>query len=431
MIPRYTLPEMASIWESKNKFKIWLKIEVLACEALAKRGEIPKLALKDIQKKSDLKVERIDEIEREVKHDVIAFLTCVAEYVGDSARYMHLGMTSSDVLDTALAVQLKQASSLILKELKAFQVVLRKQALKHKMTPVMGRSHGIHAEPLTFGLKVANWYEEVGRNIERVKRARQNISYGQISGAVGTFACINPEVEKYVCSKLGLKPAPVSNQIIQRDRHAEFFTTLAIVAGTIDKIATEIRHLQRTEVLEAEEFFSIGQKGSSAMPHKRNPVVSEQMCGLARMVRSNAFAALENMPLWHERDISHSSVERVIGPDSTILIHYMLRKMTRMMEHLIVYPKNMMRNLEKTEGLIFSQSVLLALVEKGISREEAYSLVQKNAMQSWTKGKDFLTLLKKDKKVSSLLTKKEIEKIFNLKAQFKNVDIIFKRIFKQ
>ena len=422
---------MASIWEPKNKFKIWLKIEVLACEALAKRGEIPKSALKDIQEKSDFKVERIDEIEREVKHDVIAFLTCVAEYVGDSARSMHLGMTSSDVLDTALAVQLKQASNLILKELKAFQTVLKNQALKHKMTPVMGRSHGIHAEPLTFGLKVANWYEEVSRNIERVKRARQSISYGQISGAVGTFACIHPEVEEYVCSKLGLKAAPVSTQIIQRDRHAEFFTTLAIVAGTIDKIATEIRHLQRTEVLEAEEFFSSGQKGSSAMPHKRNPVVSEQMCGLARMVRSNAFAALENMPLWHERDISHSSVERVIAPDSTILIHYMLRKMTKMMEHLIVYPKNMMRNLEKTEGLIFSQSVLLALVEKGISREEAYSLVQKNAMQSWTKGKDFLALLKKDKKVSSLLTKKEIEKIFNLKAQFKNVDIIFKRIFKQ
>ena len=430
MIPRYTLPEMASIWEPKNKFKIWLKIEVLVCEALAKRGEIPKTALKDIQENSNFKVERIDEIEREVKHDVIAFLTCVAEYVGDSARYMHLGMTSSDVLDTALAVQLKQASNLILKELKAFQTVLKKQALKHKMTPVMGRSHGIHAEPLTFGLKVANWYEEVGRNIERVKRARSSISYGQISGAVGTFACIHPEVEEYVCSKLGLKPAPVSNQIIQRDRHAEFFTTLAIVAGTIDKIATEIRHLQRTEVLEAEEFFSSGQKGSSAMPHKRNPVVSEQMCGLSRMVRSNAFAALENIALWHERDISHSSVERVIAPDSTILMHYMLKKMTKMMEHLIVYPKNMMRNLEKTEGLIFSQSVLLALIEKGISREEAYSLVQKNAMQSWTKGKDFINLLKKDKKVSSLLTKKEIEKIFNLKAQFKNVDIIFKRIFK-
>ena len=431
MIPRYTLPEMASIWEPENKFKIWLKVEVLACEALAKRGEIPRTALKDIQEKSDFRVERIDEIEREVKHDVIAFLTCVAEYVGNSARYMHLGMTSSDVLDTALAVQLKQASTLILKELKAFQGALKTQALRHKMTPTMGRSHGIHAEPLTFGLKVANWYEEVGRNIERVKRARQSISYGQISGAVGTFACIHPEVEEYVCSKLGLKPAPVSTQIIQRDRHAEFFTTLAIVAGTIDKIATEIRHLQRTEVLEVEEFFSSGQKGSSAMPHKRNPVVSEQMCGLARIVRSNAFAALENIPLWHERDISHSSVERVIGPDSTILIHYMLRKMTSMIERLIVYPENMMRNLKKTEGLIFSQSVLLALVDKGITREEAYTLVQKNAMQSWTKGKDFLTLLKKDKKIGALLKKNEIEKIFNLKAQFKNVDIIFKRIFKQ
>ena len=422
---------MASIWEPENKFKIWLKVEVLACEALAKRGEIPRTALKDIQEKSDFRVERIDEIEREVKHDVIAFLTCVAEYVGNSARYMHLGMTSSDVLDTALAVQLKQASTLILKELKAFQGALKTQALRHKKTPTMGRSHGIHAEPLTFGLKVANWYEEIGRNIERVKRARQSISYGQISGAVGTFACIHPEVEEYVCSKLGLKPAPVSTQIIQRDRHAEFFTTLAIVAGTIDKIATEIRHLQRTEVLEVEEFFSSGQKGSSAMPHKRNPVVSEQMCGLARIVRSNAFAALENMPLWHERDISHSSVERVIGPDSTILIHYMLRKMTSMIERLIVYPENMMRNLKKTEGLIFSQSVLLALVDKGITREEAYKLVQKNAMQSWTKGKDFLTLLKKDKKIGTLLKKNEIEKIFNLKAQFKNVDIIFKRIFKQ
>ncbi len=431
MIPRYSLPEMASIWEPENKFKIWLKIEVMACEALAKRGEIPKQALKDIQDKSDFKVERIDEIEREVKHDVIAFLTCVAEYVGKSARYMHMGMTSSDVLDTALAVQLKQASTLILKELKAFQSVLKVQALKHKMTPIMGRSHGIHAEPLTFGLKVANWYEEVGRNIERVKRARQCISYGQISGAVGTFACIHPDVEEYVCSKLGLKAAPVSNQVIQRDRHAEFFSALAILAGTIDKIATEIRHLQRTEVLEAEEFFSSGQKGSSAMPHKRNPIISEQMCGLARVVRANAFAALENMPLWHERDISHSSVERVIGPDSTILIHYMLRKMTTMMERLIVYPDNMMRNLEKTGGLIYSQSVLLALVRKGVTREEAYKLVQNNAMQSWNKGKDFLTLLKKDKTIRTLLTEREIEKVFNLKSQFTNVDYIFKRIFKE
>lgn len=422
---------MSSIWEPENKFKIWLKIEVLACEALAKKGEIPKSALKDIQTKSWFNVDRIDEIEREVKHDVIAFLTCVAEYVGKSARYMHMGMTSSDVLDTALAVQMKQSATLILKELSAFKVVLERQAKKYKLTPTIGRSHGIHAEPLTFGLKISNWYQEVKRNIDRLKRARQTIAYGQISGAVGTFACIDPDVEEYVCAKLGLKPAQVSSQIIQRDRHAEFFSTLAIIAGTIDKIAIEIRHLQRTEVLEAEEFFSKGQKGSSAMPHKRNPIISEQMSGLARIVRANAFAAMENIPLWHERDISHSSVERVIGPDSTILIHYMLRKMTKMMDGLVVYPDNMMRNLEKTGGLIYSQSVLLALVRKGISREEAYKLVQKNAMQSWTKGKDFLMLLKKDKEITKLLSVTEIDKTFKLKTQYKNIDRIFKRVFEK
>jgi adenylosuccinate lyase len=422
---------MAVIWEPENKFKIWLKIEILACEALAKKGEVPKSALKDIQTKSCFNVERIDEIEREVKHDVIAFLTCVAENIGESARYMHMGMTSSDVLDTALAVQMKQSATLILKELKALKGVLEKQAKKYKLTPTIGRSHGIHAEPLTFGLKIANWYEEVNRNIERLKRARQTISYGQISGAVGTFACIDPDVEEYVCSRLGLKPAPVSSQVIQRDRHAEFFSTLAIIAGTIDKIATEIRHLQRTEVLEAEEFFSKGQKGSSAMPHKRNPIVSEQMSGLARVVRANAFAAMENIPLWHERDISHSSVERVIGPDSTILIHYMLKKMTKLIDGLIVYPENMMRNLEKTGGLIYSQSVLLALVRKGITREEAYKLVQKNAMQSWTTGKDFLKLLKKDKDIKKLLSVAEIDETFKLKTQFKNIDRIFKRVFKK
>jgi len=431
LIPRYSLPEMAVIWEPENKFKIWLKIEILACEALAKKGEVPKSALKDIQTKSCFNVERIDEIEREVKHDVIAFLTCVAENIGESARYMHMGMTSSDVLDTALAVQMKQSATLILKELKALKGVLEKQAKKYKLTPTIGRSHGIHAEPLTFGLKIANWYEEVNRNIERLKRARQTISYGQISGAVGTFACIDPDVEEYVCSRLGLKPAPVSSQVIQRDRHAEFFSTLAIIAGTIDKIATEIRHLQRTEVLEVEEFFSKGQKGSSAMPHKRNPIVSEQMSGLARLVRANAFAAMENIPLWHERDISHSSVERVIGPDSTILIHYMLKKMTKLMDGLIVYPENMMRNLEKTGGLIYSQSVLLALVRKGITREEAYKLVQKNAMQSWTTGKDFLKLLKKDKDIKKLLSVAEIDETFKLKTQFKNIDRIFKRVFKK
>ena len=430
MIDRYTLPEMAAIWEPENKFDIWLKIEILACEALANRKEIPKAAVAEIKKKAKFDIARIDAIEKEVKHDVIAFLTCVAEHVGESARYMHMGMTSSDVLDTAFAVQLKQAATLILKELTAFQEAVKKQALLHKATPMIGRSHGIHGEPVTFGFKLAIFYEELGRNIERVKKARQIISYGQISGAMGTFASIDPDVEAYVCKKLGLKPAPVSSQIIQRDRHAEYFTTLAVLAGTLDKIATEIRHLQRTEVLEAEEYFSAGQKGSSAMPHKRNPVVSEQMSGLARVVRANAMAALENMALWHERDISHSSVERVIGPDSTILLHYMLKRMTRMMDQLVVYPDNMMKNLNLTRGLIFSQSVLLALVDKGVAREEAYRMVQRNAMQVWEKGRDFLPLLKKDKDIKKHLSDKDLGKAFDLKAQFKNIDRIFKRVFK-
>ena len=421
---------MAAIWEPENKFDIWLKIEILACEALANRKEIPKAAVAEIKKKAKFDIARIDAIEKEVKHDVIAFLTCVAEHVGESARYMHMGMTSSDVLDTAFAVQLKQAATLILKELTAFQEAVKKQALLHKATPMIGRSHGIHGEPVTFGFKLAIFYEELGRNIERVKKARQIISYGQISGAMGTFASIDPDVEAYVCKKLGLKPAPVSSQIIQRDRHAEYFTTLAVLAGTLDKIATEIRHLQRTEVLEAEEYFSAGQKGSSAMPHKRNPVVSEQMSGLARVVRANAMAALENMALWHERDISHSSVERVIGPDSTILLHYMLKRMTRMMDQLVVYPDNMMKNLNLTRGLIFSQSVLLALVDKGVAREEAYRMVQRNAMQVWEKGRDFLPLLKKDKDIKKHLSDKDLGKAFDLKAQFKNIDRIFKRVFK-
>ncbi len=429
MIPRYTLPEMAAIWDAENKFNIWLKVEIYACEALAQRGEIPKADLKQIQQKAAFKIDRIDEIEREVKHDVIAFLTCVGEYIGESSRYMHMGMTSSDVLDTALAVQMQQSADLILKEAKAFQKAIKVQAYAHKMTPCIGRSHGIHGEPITFGLKLANWYAEMSRNIDRLKHARKMISVGQISGAVGTFAAIDPEVEEYVCKKLKLQPAPVSTQIIQRDRHAEFFSALAILAGSIDKFATEIRHLQRTEVLEAEEFFSSGQKGSSAMPHKRNPVVSEQMSGLARVVRVNALAAMENMPLWHERDISHSSVERVIGPDSSILVHYMLKKMTRLVERLLVYPKNMKKNLEQTRGLIFSQSVLLALVRKGAQREDAYRWVQRNAMRVWEKGEDFLPLLKKDKDVKKYLSGKDLEQAFNLKSQFKNVDTIFRRVF--
>ena len=430
MIKRYTLPEMAAIWEPENKFCIWLKIETLACEALAQRNEIPKTAVREIKKKARFTVKRIDEIEKVVKHDVIAFLTCVAEHVGESSRYMHLGLTSSDVLDTTLAIQLRDAASLILKELKQFRQAVKKQALRHKNTPMIGRSHGIHAEPVTFGLKMALWYEEIGRNIERLERAQKQIAVGQISGAVGTFATVDPAVETYVCKKLGLQPAPVSSQIIQRDRHAEYFTTLAILAGSIEKFATEVRHLQRTEVLEAEEFFSAGQKGSSAMPHKRNPVVSEQMCGLARVVRANSLAAMENMPLWHERDISHSSVERVVGPDSTILLHYMLRKMTRMVQDLIVYPENMMKNLEITGGLIFSQSILLSLVRKGAQREDAYKFVQRNAMRSWNEGKDFMALLKKDRDINKYLSSKDLEKVFEVKSQFKNVERIFKRVFK-
>ena len=430
MIPRYTLPEMGALWEPEYKFNTWLKIEILVCEALAHRREIPASAVSEIKKKAKFDIARIDEIEKEVKHDVIAFLTCVSENVGEANRYMHLGLTSSDILDTTLAVQLKDAAKLILKELESFRDAVREQAFRTKDVPTIGRSHGIHAEPLTFGLKLAVWYEETCRNIERLKRARERIAYGQISGAVGTFSCVDPAVEEYVCKKLGLKPAPVSTQVIQRDRHAEFFTTLAIIASSIEKFATEIRHLQRTEVLEVEEFFSGGQKGSSAMPHKRNPIISEQMSGLARVVRANSLAAMENVPLWHERDISHSSVERVIGPDSTILVHYMLRKMTGLVQKMIVYPKNMKKNLELTGGLCYSQTVLLALVRKGLTREEAYQLVQRNAMRAWEGKGSFLSLLKRDSKIKKHLSGKELGQVFNLKTQLKNVDKIFKRIFK-
>jgi len=430
LIPRYSLPELAKIWEPENKFSIWLKIEILVCEVLANRREIPASAVAKIKKKAKFDINRIDEIEKEVKHDVIAFLTCVSENVGEANRYMHLGLTSSDILDTTLAVQLKESAGLIIKELQAFRDAIKEQAFRYKDVPTIGRSHGIHAEPLTFGLKLAVWYEETGRNIERLKRARERIAYGQISGAVGTFSSVDPAVEEYVCKKLGLKPAPVSTQIVQRDRHAEFFTTLAIIAGSIEKFATEIRHLQRSEVLEAEEFFSKGQKGSSAMPHKRNPIISEQMCGLTRVVRSNAIAAMENISLWHERDISHSSVERIIGPDSTILLHYMLRKMTGLVKRMIIYPKNMKKNMEISGGLYYSQSVLLALVRKGVSREDAYNLVQRNAMKAWEGKGAFISLLKKDNGVIKYLSRKELDKVFNMKDQLKNVDKIFKRVFK-
>jgi len=430
LIPRYSLPELAKIWEPENKFNIWLKIEILVCEALAKRRAIPASAVVEIKKKAKFDIKRIDEIEKEVKHDIIAFLTCVSENVGEANRYMHLGLTSSDILDTTLAVQLKDSAKLILKELRSFRDAVKEQALLHKDVPTIGRSHGIHAEPLTCGLKLAVWYEETCRKIGRLKRAQERIAYGQISGAVGAFSNIDPTVEEYVCKKLGLKPAPVSTQIIQRDRHAEFFTTLAIIAGSIDKFATEIRHLQRTEVLEAEEFFSKGQKGSSAMPHKRNPIISEQMCGLARVVRANSIAAMENVSLWHERDISHSSVERVIGPDSTILLHYMLRKMTGLVKKMVIYPKNMRKNMEITGGLYYSQSVLLALVRKGLSREDAYSLVQRNAMKAWGGKGSFIALLKKDSEIKKYLSGKELDKVCNIKDQLKNIDKIFKRVFK-
>ncbi len=429
MIKRYTLPEMAAIWEPERKFQIWLEIEIAACEALAKRKEVPAAAVARIKKTAKFDVARIDEIEKEVKHDVIAFLTCVAESVGEPSRYMHLGLTSSDVVDTAFAVQLRDSAALILAELDRLRAAVKKTALKHKNTPMIGRSHGIHAEPVTFGLKLANWYAELGRSGERLRRARETVSFGQISGAVGTFSSVDPAVEAHVCKKLGLRPAPVSSQILQRDRHAEYFTTLAILAGTIERIATEVRHLQRTEVLEAEEFFSAGQKGSSAMPHKRNPVVSEQMCGLARLARGNALAALEDMALWHERDISHSSVERVIGPDSSILLHYMLRKTADLIDRLVVYPENMEKNLERTRGLIYSQNVLLALARKGALREDAYRMVQRNAMEAWRSGAEFLSLLKKDEDIKNYLTGKELEKAFDLKAQLKNVDRIFRRVF--
>lgn len=429
MIERYTLQRMKDVWEPENKFKKWFDIEVSACEALAEMGEIPASAVRVIKEKAQINIGRINDIELEVKHDVIAFLTAVSESIGDEAKYLHLGLTSSDVLDTGLALQLIDASDIILEDLNRLKDVLREKAHEYKDVVMMGRSHGIHAEPITFGLKMALWYEDTNRNIDRFVRARETISYGKISGAVGTFANIPPYVEEYVCNRLGLKPSPISTQILQRDRHAEFMCTLGIIASTIDKHATEIRHLQRTEVLEVEEPFTKGQKGSSAMPHKRNPVGSENISGLARIVRSNCIAALENIPLWHERDISHSSVERVIMPDSTILIDYMLNRLINIIKDLIVYPENMNRNLNLTHGLINSQRVLLELVRKGMDRDHAYRLVQKNAMKAWNNGVDFQKLLLEDKEVMSQLSEIDITSCFDMEYHLKHVDYIFKRIF--
>ncbi len=428
MIERYTLPQMGKIWEDEFKFSTWLKIEILACEARAQMGEIPVEDVEEIKSKASFDVKRILEIEEETKHDVIAFLTNVAEYVGPASRHIHYGMTSSDILDTTLAYQMKSAGEILLSDLNKLKEVLRRRALEHKHTLCVGRSHGIHAEPTTFGLKFALWYEETKRNIKRLKDAIENISVGQISGAVGTFDHLSPKVEKYVCEKMGLKPAPVSTQIIQRDRHAQYLSTLAVIGATLEKMAVEIRHLQRTEVLEAEEYFSKGQKGSSAMPHKRNPVISERISGLARLLRSNAVASLENVALWHERDISHSSVERVIVPDSTITLNYMLNLAINLIDNLIIYPENALENLNKTRGLIYSQKVLLKLVEKGLTREEAYAMVQEPAMHVWKdKSTDLKTELLNSKRVRNYLSEEEIENIFDSKEMLKNVDYIFAR----
>ncbi len=429
MITRYTRPEMGRIWEAENLYAKWLEVEIAACEAMAEEGIVPREAVENIKKKARFSVERILEIEEETKHDVIAFLTNVEEYVGPDSRYIHLGLTSSDVLDTSLALLLKEAANLIISDVKEFMDILRGRAMEHKYTAVVGRSHGIHAEPSTFGLKLAVWYEEMRRNLKRLEGALEVISFGKLSGAVGTFANIPPEVEARACEKLGLTPAPISTQIIQRDRHAHFFTTLAILAGTLEKIAVEIRHLQRTEVREAEEPFSKGQKGSSAMPHKKNPIGSENISGLARLVRSNALASLENMALWHERDISHSSVERVIAPDSTILIDFMLHRLGNILNNLVVYPERMLENLRKTGGLIFSQQVLMRLAEKGLERQKAYVMVQRNALRVWEEGTSFQDLLLADREIRKYLDKDEIERIFDLKYHLKHVDAIFERVF--
>jgi len=428
MIGRYSRPEMTAIWSEEHKLRTWLKVELLACEAWAKLGKIPADALEIIKKKADFSAQRVAEIEDVTKHDVIAFLTAVGEHVGPASRFIHFGLTSSDMLDTALAVNLCEASDIVIRDLQKLMDVLKKKAIEHKHTVMIGRSHGVHAEPITFGLKMALWYAETERNLGRMRRAKETVSYGKVSGAVGTFANGDPFVERYVCEKLGLKPAPVSTQIIQRDRHAEFMATLAIIASSLDKFATEIRSLQRTEILEAEEFFEKGQKGSSAMPHKRNPIRCEQISGLARVVRANAMAALENIPLWHERDISHSSVERVIIPDSCILADYMLARFTNIISKLLVYPDNMQANLGRTKGMFSSERILLELVQKGLTREEAYQLVQRNAMKVWEDGAGFRDALLSDPDIVSRMTPQELDNCLDINHHLKFVDEIFERV---
>lgn len=430
MIDRYTRPRMNAIWELKHKYEIWLEVELQACAAFERAGQAPRGTAAKIRKKAKIDVARIADIEKVTKHDVIAFLESLMESVGPEHRFLHMGLTSSDIVDTSLAIQMTEALDLILDGVEGLRVVLKKQALRHKRTVMVGRSHGIHGEPISFGLKLAIWYEEVGRHVVRLRHVRGQIAVGKLSGAMGTFAHQAPEVEEYVCSKLGLTADPVSNQVVQRDRHAAYAAALALLAATIEKIATEIRHLQRTEVLEAEEHFSEGQKGSSAMPHKRNPIVSENLCGLARIVRANSLAAMENVALWHERDISHSSVERVIMPDSTILTDYMLSKVTDLIKHLVVYPDRMRRNLELTGGLVYSQRLLLALIEKGAQRKESYEAVQRNAMASWQGAGGLQELVGKDPFVTRHLKQKEIAACFDPKYYLRHLDRIYKRVFR-
>jgi adenylosuccinate lyase len=429
LIPRYTRPEMARIWSDENRFRTWLAVEVAATETLAEAGMVPKDAAKAIRERADFNLSRIHEIEAEVRHDVIAFTTAVAEIVGPEARWFHYGLTSNDVVDTAQALLVRQASSIIAEDLQRLAEVLGRRAWEFKDTPMVGRTHGVHAEPITFGFKLANWYSEVQRDIARFESAAEDMRVGKFSGAVGTFAHLSPELEEKICARLGLNAAAISSQVIQRDRHASYLATLAVIACTLDKIATEIRHLQRTEVREVEEFFSEKQKGSSAMPHKRNPVTCEQISGLARVVRANAQAGFENVALWHERDISHSSAERIIIPDSTTLVDYLLQKTTNLLDTMFVYPARMKINLESTGGLVFSGQLLLDLVEHGVSRENAYRMVQRHAMHAWKEGLNFGELVLKDRDITKRVPREQIERAFDLERQLRNIDKIFARVF--
>jgi len=428
MIERYTREEMGAIWTEENKFKAWLEVEILACEAWAELGDIPKEDVEKIRKHASFDIDRIKEIEEETRHDVVAFTRAVSETLGEEKKWVHYGLTSTDVVDTALSYLLKQANEILLKDIENFIQILKNKAIEHKFTVMMGRTHGVHAEPTTFGLKLALWYEEMKRNLERFKHAAETVRVGKISGAVGTYANIHPFVEKYVCEKLGLQPAPISTQTLQRDRHAHYMSTLALIATSIEKFAVEIRGLQKSETREVEEFFAKGQKGSSAMPHKRNPIGSENMTGMARVIRGYMLTAYENVALWHERDISHSSAERIILPDATIALNYMLNRMGILLKNLTVYPENMKRNMDRTLGLIYSQRVLLALIDKGLTREEAYDTVQPKAMEAWEQQVPFRELIEKEERITKHLSKEELDDCFDYTYHLQHVDTIFKRL---